>query len=156
MAIVNTLLKAVKRKWDADPNLSSFFKAFTLSQVPEVVGTERVDLPYAYLVNGRTNFLFTYGSFSAEVNSLEFILFVANSGEEMERAVGMVEDTFNWCQLTFDDTSLASVYFQPVDQSVTCLPVEYRDGSQIYRASLTYESFVNRTLPTYPPHPLKT
>lgn len=153
--MTDTLLKAIKRKWDADlPLIRKVTGGLHLSQIPEQVDEDRADLPYAYVSSGTSRYLYTLHEVYHEISAVEFVLFYANSGASLEEVVADLRRVFDWCELTYDDPRMESVYFQPVDSEVTCLPVKYRDGSMVYRASLRYESFTSVThAPSYPPHP---
>jgi hypothetical protein len=147
----DTLLKAIKDRWYGDSGITDLVTGgLFLSQVPDKNSSSRPDLPYAYVDVGKTRYVWTFSQVSGEVADVEFTIFVAGSGVNLETVMERVRARFDWCSLTFQTPYLVPVYFQPLDTDISCEPLKYRDGSLVYRGTLRYESFVNRTLLKYP------
>jgi hypothetical protein len=145
---VTTLLNSIKQRWDATGELAPV--TLFLCQMPETLGSTRIDLPYCIVDTGKTRYLWTFSETCYEVTDVQFTLYVAGSGETLEQRTQDVRNAFDWCQsLTFDDSTV-STYFQPIDGDYSCEPTKYRDGSLIYRSTLRYESFLSKVFPRYP------
>lgn len=142
---VTTVLNAIKIRWDANSNLTNLITGgLYLSQIPEKLGSTRIDLPYAYVEMGRTKFEWTMSNLYFEINDVEFCVFMAGSGVNIETALLRVHQAFDWYKLPFDDGSVTT-YLMPIDDSITAEPLKYRDGSVVYSARVRYEVWVSRT-----------
>ena len=146
-----TLLQSIKKKWDLAPGLTSLVTGgLYLSQVPEKLGSVRIDLPYAVVEIGRTKFSWTMTSIFYETSDVEFIILAAGSAANLETIIQKLHDEFDWKEFPMDpDVSSKMTYFRPLDDDVTCTTAKYRDGSLVYRAHLRFEAFISRIKSNY-------
>lgn len=144
----DSILTALKTKWNATGSLLSLCGNLYANEVPERDPQGNpVSVPYTYCEVGRTRFTWTTESLYFEQTDIEFNTFTlgANLAEE---ALQEVRDQFDWESLPF--TAAHTVRVEPVDELITSENLRYKDGTLIWRAQVCYQVVVERRLTNQP------
>lgn len=147
---ISTILEAIKAKWDGSALPGVVTGGLYLSQIPEMLGSTRIDLPYAYVELSPSRYEWTMSEIYYEIADVDFCVYVAGSGVTLESIATTLQSTFDWTTLGFSDGVTTHTYLRPIDKSFSAEPVKYRDGSIVYSARFRYEIFVSRLRSTYP------
>ncbi len=136
----NTLLAAVKSKWYGAPTLTTLCSGgLYTNEIPELV-----NIPFCSLEANKTHFEWTQTNLYYEITYIEFIVYSAGAAAA-EAIVAEIRNQFDWQDIPFTDGKSSTTYCQPSDYYISSEPLRWKDGSLIYRATMCYHVFVNRT-----------
>ncbi len=149
ISLVSTddVLGAIKSKWYGSPVITTAIPGgLFLSEVPETLEGTAVPLPYAYAEVGSTEFLWTMTEKYKELSDITFVVFAAGAASA-RNCVKEIRSVFDDSILSFNDGVSTSTFVRPSRMDITSEPIRHKDGSLIYRATLVYEYFINRSYP---------
>ena len=135
---------AVKARWESSPAITALVPGgLYTSEVPETVGDDTVELPYAQLDVGKSFYEWTTESTYYEHVTVDLNIYAVGA-EVCERILAEVRSIFDWKALPFK--SATTVHVMPTDSSLDSTLIRYKDNSIVFKASVCYDIMVERKL----------
>lgn len=147
LALPDTLIAAVRARWEGSPTLLALAGELYTAEVPEKLDQSAITLPYAYVDPDKTHFDWTFVSEYYESTHLDFHLY-AKGVQTVEAAAAELRRVFDWKKLAFRNPANITLVFAPSGYSLHNEAVRYADGATVYRACVSYQSVERRLLPS--------
>lgn len=144
--IPDTVLSAIKSKWNSTPALTSKFPGgLFANEAPEAIEGKPLVMPYCIVRDDDTEFEYTMSDVYFETSAIYFSVF-APGANAVESCMAVLREQFDWKSLPFAKTDSVTISMRPAGESVISENFRYKDGNLIFRGSLNYDIMVNRIL----------